>query len=56
MSVGTAMNGAVEVRLDEHGRIRSVRLDPRVTRRLGPEQLGRGVVSAHADARGRGPA
>lgn len=56
MSVGTAMNGAVEVHLDEHGRIRAVRLHPRAARGLGPDQIARGVVAAHADARGRGPA
>lgn len=49
---GTAMNGAVQVRVDGRGRVRSVRLHPRVVGRLGPEQLGRGVVAAHADARG----
>jgi DNA-binding protein YbaB len=56
MSVGTAMNGAIEVRLDQRGRIDSVRLHEQVIRRLGPDQLGRGVVAAHADARGRRPA
>jgi DNA-binding protein YbaB len=48
---GTAMNGAVQVRVDERGRVLSVLLHPRVAGRLGPEQLGRGVVAAHADAR-----
>jgi DNA-binding protein YbaB len=48
---GTAMNGAVQVRVDERGRVLSVRLHPTVVQRLGPEQLGRGVVAAHADAR-----
>jgi DNA-binding protein YbaB len=49
--LGTALNGAVGVRVDEHGRVTSVRLHPQVLRRLGPEQLGQGVVRAHADAR-----
>jgi DNA-binding protein YbaB len=48
---GTALNGAVEVSVDARGRVRSVRLNPRVITRLGPEQLGRGVVAAHAEAR-----
>jgi hypothetical protein len=37
--------------VDERGRVLSVLLHPRVAGRLGPEQLGRGVVAAHADAR-----
>lgn len=49
--LGTALNGAVEVSVDARGRVRSVRLHPRVITRLGPERLGRGVVAAHADAR-----
>jgi DNA-binding protein YbaB len=48
---GTALNGAVEVSVDEHGRVRSVRLHPTIVRRVGPEQLERGVVAAHAAAR-----
>lgn len=48
---GTAMSGAVQVSVDEHGRVLSVRLHPQAVRRLGPEQLGRGVVAAHAAAR-----
>jgi DNA-binding protein YbaB len=48
---GTALSGAVEVFVDARGRVRSVRLNPRVITRLGPDQLGRGVVAAHADAR-----
>jgi len=48
---GTAMSGAVQVSVDEHGKVLSVRLYPQVVRRLGPEQLGRGVVAAHAAAR-----
>lgn len=48
---GTALNGAVEVHVDGRGRVLSVRLHPRVVQRVGPEQLGRGVVAAHADAR-----
>lgn len=52
---GTAMNGAVEVRLDERGRVVSVRVDPSVARRLGPARLGHAVVSAHAGARAGRP-
>jgi DNA-binding protein YbaB len=48
---GTAQGGAVEVTVDERGRVRSVRLHPQVTRRLWAEQLGQGVVAAHAEAR-----
>jgi DNA-binding protein YbaB len=48
---GTALSGAVEVAVDARGRVRSVRLNPKIITRLGPEQLGRGVVAAHADAR-----
>jgi DNA-binding protein YbaB len=48
---GAALNGAVQVSVDEGGRVRSVRLNPQVTRRLWPEQLGEGVVTAHAEAR-----
>jgi len=49
--LGTALNGAVQVSVDAHGRVRSVRLDPRAVQRLGPERLGQGVVAAHAGAR-----
>ena len=49
--VGTALNGAVTVRIDGRGRVRSVRLHPKGVQRVGPDQLGRGVVAAHADAR-----
>lgn len=48
---GTALSGAVEVSVDARGRVRSVRLNPKIITRLGPDQLGRGVVAAHADAR-----
>lgn len=48
---GTAVNGAVRVAVDDRGRVLAVRLDQHVVRRLWPEQLGRGVVLAHADAR-----
>jgi hypothetical protein len=48
---GTALDGAVQVWLDEHGLVRSVRLDSQVIRRLWPEQLGQGLVAAHAEAR-----
>jgi hypothetical protein len=48
---GSALGGAVEVEVDERGRVVSVRLDPRTTRRLRPDQLGPGVVAAHAQAR-----
>lgn len=49
--LGTALNGAVRIRVDERGRVVSVRLHPQIARRVGPDQLGRGVVAAHADAR-----
>lgn len=48
---GTALAGAVEVVLDEHGSVLSVRLNEKLVGRLWPEQLGAGVVSAHAEAR-----
>jgi DNA-binding protein YbaB len=48
---GTALNGAVEVSVDEGGQVRSVRLHPHIVRRVGPEQVERGVVAAHAAAR-----
>jgi hypothetical protein len=48
---GTALNNAIQVCVDERGRVLSVWLHPQVTRRLWPEQLGRGVVAAHAEAR-----
>jgi hypothetical protein len=48
---GMALNGAVQVAVDERGLVVSVRLDQRVARRLWPEQLGQGVVLAHAAAR-----
>jgi DNA-binding protein YbaB len=49
--LGTALNGAVRVSVDARGRVVSVRIDPRAARGLWPEQLGRGVVLAHAAAR-----
>lgn len=49
--LGTALNGAVQIRVDERGRVVSVRLHPQVARRVGPGRLGQGVVAAHADAR-----
>lgn len=49
--MGTALGGAVQVVVDARGRVVSVRLHPQIARRVGPEQLGRGVVAAHADAR-----
>jgi DNA-binding protein YbaB len=48
---GSALGGAVEVSVDRYGQVVSVRLDPAVLRRLSPDQLGRGVVAAHAEAR-----
>lgn len=48
---GAALNGAVEVSVDERGQVRSVRLQPHIVRRVGPEQLERGIVAAHAAAR-----
>lgn len=47
----SALGGAVQVAVDEHGRVAFVRFDPRVATRLRPDQLGRGVVAAHAEAR-----
>lgn len=47
----TALNGAVQVRVDGRGRVLSVWLHPKGVQRLGPEQLCRGVLAAHADAR-----
>lgn len=49
--LGTALDGAVRVSVDERGRVLSVRLHPRIARQVGPERLGRGVVAAHAEAR-----
>ena len=48
---GTALNGAVHVSVDEHGRVRSVDLHPQIVRRVGLEQVERAVVAAHAQAR-----
>jgi DNA-binding protein YbaB len=48
---GTALNGAVHVSVDGHGRVRSVDLHPQIVRRVGLEQLERAVVAAHAQAR-----
>jgi len=56
---GSALDGAVEVAVDDHGRVSTVELDPDVLRRLWPEQLGSAVVAAHAEAvagaKGGGP-
>lgn len=48
---GSALGDAVEVAVDERGRVAAVELDPDVLRRLWPEQLGSAVVAAHAEAR-----
>ena len=48
---GTALGGAVEVAVDGRGAVVAVRLAPALLGRLWPEQLGQGVVSAHAEAR-----
>lgn len=48
---GTALGGAVEVVLDERGSVISVRLAAKVLGRLWPDQVARGVVDAHAQAR-----
>jgi DNA-binding protein YbaB len=47
---GTALGGAVEVVLDERGRVIEVGLSAKLLGRLWPEQLGQGVVQAHAQA------
>jgi DNA-binding protein YbaB len=47
---GFALGGAVEVVLDACGRVLAVRVSATVLPRLWPEQLGRGVVLAHAEA------
>lgn len=48
---GTALGRAVEVSVDERGHVVSVRIEEKLIGRLWPEQLGRGVVFAHAEAR-----
>lgn len=47
---GSALGGAVEVAVDDDGRVSTVELDPVVLRRLWPDQLGPAVVAAHAEA------
>lgn len=47
---GTALNEAVEVVVDQRGRVVSVHVDGRALARLWPEQLGRAVVRAHTEA------
>jgi DNA-binding protein YbaB len=47
---GSALDGAVEVAVDDRGRVSTVELQPDVLRRLWPEQLGSAVVAAHAEA------
>jgi DNA-binding protein YbaB len=47
---GSALDGAVEVAVDDRGRVSTVEFDPDVLRRLWPGQLGPAVVAAHAEA------
>jgi len=48
-----AADGMVQVKVDRHGRLTSLELDPRVYRKLGSEELAEAIMEASKDAQGQ---